>query len=124
MKMLTRTITVLIAIGLFTTVSCKDGEKAAESTNKKEGAATTEDKKAATCDDGWVAFSKPYTDKRTEKASKAPDDIKKSVIDGIPKALDEMKEKWMKECAQQKPETVACLVASKTMDEARACRKK
>ena len=124
MQSMFRSFIVLAALGLFVVVGCKDGDKAAEGTDKKEGAAKTEEKKAATCEDGWTAFGKLYTDARTEKAQKAPEDIKKSVIAGIPEALEKMKDGWMKDCAKQSPEVVACLVASKTLDEAKKCRNK
>ena len=90
MQSMFRSLIVLVALGLFVVVGCKDGDKAAEGTDKKEGAAkaeekNSEEKKAATCEDGWTAFGKLYTD--AEPSTKARKTSKR-VLAGIREALE------------------------------------
>ena len=107
-----RSIIVFTALGLFAMVGCKDGDKAAEGTDKKEGAEKVEEKKeseapkAPTCDDAWAAFSK----------------LNPAMAQVPKEALEQTKKSFMTGCAQQPPEKLACLVNAKTMEDAEKCK--
>ena len=103
-----------IALCLSIVVGCKKDD--AESDDKKAG-------EAVTCEQAWPHFSTLYSEKRAAKAAKAPEDVRKRVIDGTAKALEGMKDEWLKDCGKQSPKAVACLAESKSMDEAKKCRK-
>ena len=102
-----------LALLLAVSVGCKGDKKA-----DKEKAAEV------TCEDAWKHFAGLYRTQRTERASKAPEDVRKRVVDGIDGALEKMQDKWVAKCKEKSnAESRACMVKTKDMKEARACMK-